>query len=224
MFSLILKDIILQKKVILFNLIYGVILFFAFQSPTFAPTLYVMGSTLIAYTLIMGACAYDGKSNIDILFNSLPMKRSNIVAARYISTLVFVLIGLIIMGGEGFIMKFLGFSAPPRLINVEDVVGVMISLGILVSLYFPVFFKFGYIKSKVFNLVIFFIFFALPPLAINLYKGTISSVSRETIEAIFIFIEKQPSWLLLLVTASIFLLVIFISYCISCRVYKRKEF
>lgn len=225
MLRLVIKDIILQKKTLLFNIAYGFILFFAFQSPVFAPMLYAMGSMLIAYMMILGACAYDGTSNSDILLNSLPVKQSHIVISRYLSVFVFMSIGLCIMAGEGILLKTLGFSIPPRLMNWGDIIGVIISLGFIISIYLPIYFKFGYIKSRLFHLVLFFTFFALPALAMNIIKISKLKINKKVIEKIIIGLSNnQPDWFIMIISITSIILVMLLSCSISYRLYKGREF
>ncbi|MCG9969458.1 ABC-2 transporter permease [Pelotomaculum terephthalicicum JT] len=85
MLNLILKDILIQKRTIIFALLYGVFIFFAFSKPPFSQCIYSMGAMGISYILILTALQADFKNNTMVILNSLPVRRSEIVASKYLS-------------------------------------------------------------------------------------------------------------------------------------------
>ena len=89
------------------------------------------------------AASYDEKNKSEIILNSLPLKRNDIVIAKYISTFAFSILGIIYSILIGFIGNFIGLSMFTRLISLKDIVLVLTSVCILSSIFFPVYFKFG---------------------------------------------------------------------------------
>lgn len=96
MLNLVIKDILIQKKTIIFALLYAafVLAFFSTIFPS-GFGLYVMSPMIITYLYITFAVQYDDKNNSEVILNSLPLKRSDIVISKYISTFVFGSIGII---------------------------------------------------------------------------------------------------------------------------------
>jgi hypothetical protein len=75
MLSLILKDVIIQKKSFVWALVYLIFFIFVFQS--LGGTMYIAAVVAFVYLLVSGAFAYDDKYKSDIMLNSLPIKRGN---------------------------------------------------------------------------------------------------------------------------------------------------
>lgn len=221
MLNLIYKDLILQKKMVLFALGYSIFIHFAFQSPAFVDGAYIMGTIAIVYLFIMGACAYDDTYKSNVLFNSLPLGRSRIVLAKYASILVFTVIAFTVMGGAGALMKAVGLPFPIKYMSLTDILLVLVWLSLLGSLYMPVFFKFGYIRSRFFNVIAFLIFFFLPNIAIDILKDMTAAGEVPAIVTSFL---AAPPWVIIM---SVFMLVIVLwslSLGLSLRIYARKEF
>ena len=52
-------------------------------------------------------------------------------------------------------------------ISIVDIILVLISVCIFGAIYFPLYFKFGYMKTKIINMLIFMAMFLLPATAID---------------------------------------------------------
>ncbi|PAD21659.1 ABC-2 transporter permease [Terribacillus saccharophilus] len=86
MLNLIRRDFIIQKWQLLVFVL--VILFFVLlgrQDPAF---IFLLASVIIPINTI----AYDEKAETNILLNSLPYTRSEIIASRYLGTIVFIIL------------------------------------------------------------------------------------------------------------------------------------
>lgn len=103
MLNLVMKDIIVQKKSIAFAVLYIFFFIVAFQSV--GEMTFTCAITAFSYILVMGGFAYDDKNKADIMLNSLPLKRYNIVLAKYISllTLLFQTLNLKSVTSPSFI-------------------------------------------------------------------------------------------------------------------------
>lgn len=157
MFNLIKKDLLLQKKVFLFGIFYTMIIIISFQqigSPMSAANVVVL-----SYIMLQSSCAYDDKNKADILLNSLPLKRNTIVFARYLSTFVFAAITILYYILLTGVIKILKLPIKVYPATFEGIAGAIFALIVLISIYLPIYFKWGYIKSKIFNLIMFFVVF-----------------------------------------------------------------
>jgi len=221
MSSLILKDILLQKKSFFFALGYSLFVLIAFQNQVLAESSYIMGAMATAYMLVIGACAYEEKNNSEVVLNSLPLKRRDIVLARYLSSFVFVFGAFIIIGLMGALMKGLGLPIPLRYVRPSDAVAVVISLAILTSFYFPVYFRFGYIKSRFFNLILFLLVFFVPSLAVSYIK---EGSSYEALDRVMALIAEFSAWQTGVGAVILAVLAMAVSARISLSVYRRREF
>ena len=135
MFNLILKDILIQKRNLLFGVFYILIMIFALQQAGSA--MFAASVMVFSYIMVQSACAFDEKNKADVLLNSLPLSRSTIVTARYISTFVFAAISM------GYYLLFLGivkvFELPIKvyIVSLEGIMGALFALVLVTGIFFP---------------------------------------------------------------------------------------
>jgi len=223
MINLLIKDFYLIKKHLWIGFFYSFMMFFIFSPQVFEVQgmVYVMGMTMIGYTMLMYTTAYDDKNNSEILLNSLPISRKEIVLSRYLSVIIFAIIGAFNMLIAGFVMNQLNVFGIRRLMEIEDFFGALIGLCILSFLYLPTYFKFGYLKAKMFNLFLFAIAFGAPIIIRNLIQ---SFEKPLWIDDFVIFIETQSDIILSIALLVLLLVIGFISYSFSIMVYRKREF
>ena len=220
MLNLVMKDIIVQKKSIAFAVLYIFFFIVAFQSV--GEMTFTCAITAVSYILVMGGFAYDDKNKADIMLNSLPLKRYNIVLAKYISLFVFMTLGTLVYFILELVLRSTGFSFIKTYpITIESFTGAIFAVSIMHSFCLPIIFKFGYTKAKVINFVIFFAFFFGVSQLINyIYaKRNVGFAGKA-----FAFFENKPDYLIALAIIAAAALLLLISYMISLRVYKKREF
>lgn len=216
MFNLMWKDILIQKKTQLLAAVYGIVFAIIFQNTQNATMVYVGVPSVIAYLFIMSACGYDDKNKSDIMLNSLPIRRKDIVMAKYMSIFLFVLIGLAMSILVTMALNLIGFLKINRLITVEDIIGCMTSVIILNSIYFPIYFKFGYLKSRYINLIVFMAIFFIPQfLSKIMLKGEPPKFILE--------LSSQPEWLMTVGIIGTLIAIFLISMTISLKIYNNKD-
>lgn len=222
MLNLIVKDILIQKKTLLYTLIYAILAPIVFSSmKPIGFGLYVLPPMAITYMFISFAVSYDEKNKSEIILNSLPIERNDIVISKYISTFVFAILGIIYSILVGFIGKTIGFSMFTRWISLMDIVLVLTSACILSSIFFPVYFKFGYIKMTLFNVIILMLIMILPTTVFDYFAENPNNILVQNINY---FINNTSSFIqnsLALLTGLIFFLI---SLRISIHIYNSKEF
>lgn len=104
--------------------------------------IYIMGMIITVYFLLVTASTEDEKNKSEIILNSLPVGRSQLVMAKYLSVFAYILIGAVFLGLVGLLFKLSAFSFTVRLINAGDLLGA----GLLVSAFpytFPCTFSSG---------------------------------------------------------------------------------
>ena len=222
MFNLLIKDIAIQKKTLLYALIYAMIAPIAFFS--MAPSgfgLYVLPPMATTYIFISFAVNYDEKNKSEIVLNSLPIKREDIVISKYISVFAFAILGITYSIIIGFIGKFTGLQVFDRSISLLNIVLVLTSVCIFSSIFFPVYFKFGYIKMNFFNVILVMLILFLPSVSI--------AYATENPNNIFVqkfnyFMSSTSSFTQNSLALFIGLVIFLLSLMISLRIYKNKEF
>jgi hypothetical protein len=221
-FNLIVKDILIQKKTLLYALLYTVFLSITFSS--LKPSgvgLYILAPIITAYMFINFAASFDEKNNSEIILNSLPLKRDDIVIAKYISIFIFAIIGIIYSMLIGFIGKATGLPMYTVSISFLNIVIIFSSVCIVSSIFFPMYFKFGYTKSIIFNTILFMVIFFLPILAID-YSG--SNPNNIFVQKINYFISTTSSFTQNSLAIIVGLIIFLLSLMFSLKIYNNKEF
>jgi ABC-2 type transport system permease protein len=222
MLNLLIKDILIQKKTIIFALLYAIFTYISF-SPIFPSGfgLYVLSPMVITYLFITLAVQYDDKNKSEVILNSLPLKRSDIVISKYISTFVFGIVGIICSVLVGFVGNITGLVIFIGSISLLDIVLVIMSICIFSSIFYPVYFKFGVARIKIFTVLIFMVLFFVPTLIFDYITQNPTNV---LVQKFIYFINNTSSLTqnsLLLITGLIFFMI---SLMISIRIYNNKEF
>lgn len=204
MYNLIRKDLLVQKKI---GLIYLAILVLYFMTNT--P--FVLLSFFVSMSFIMNTSYYDEKDQVNILLNSLPYTRKEIVSSKYIGALVFtsMFIGIITIGnlivkgnGANFLWK-----------DILLVFGlVMATMAITMPLVYK--FKQQHLLTGIFILVgIYMVTFKM------IYAG-FTEVFTEVIQ----WVRTLPEIQLYSFTGIIILFLYAGSWLLSIRIYERKVF
>ncbi|AWI06487.1 ABC-2 transporter permease [Clostridium drakei] len=212
MLNLVLKDVLIQKKYLIVSVLYAFLFSLCFKSNP--SMVFNMVPTMIAYLLIGGACAFDDKNKSDIMLNSLPVNRVNLVISKYISSFLFIFIGILLSFIFTTILSFAGFFHIGRLMNLEDIFGASIATLIISCLYLPLFFKFDYKKSKYFLMALFLFVLSSATIFTNTIKLHISFVT---------YLNSQPDWLVTCFIIVLGLILLLISILISIKFYINKD-
>lgn len=222
MVNLIIKDILIQKKNLLFAFAYTIFLsvFFSYLKPS-GIGLYMVGPIVTVFLLISNAVTYDDKNKSEIVLNSLPLRRDEIVISKYISTFVFVIIGIIYSILIGFIEKTTGLPLINRPISLQDIALVLPSVCIVSSIFFPVYFKFGAIKMRVFNSLLLVVIVFLPP-NISFYAN--KDPNNILVQKFNYFINNTSIFTLNSLALIVGLIMFLVSLMISIKIYNNKEF
>lgn len=150
MLNLILKDLRFQKKnfmfIIAYLILFGVI-FSDEQGANVATMIIPLGMLILGLT----PWRYDEYYKMDVTFCSMPIKRSDIVIARYVGTLLYVMVMILIIMLLAFIANASGISIFSNFTRVglgDYALGIIYAL-VIASLTFPIYFKFGTKKGKI---------------------------------------------------------------------------
>ncbi len=210
MLGLIKKDFLLikanSKSMAIIFIIY---LMFAFQG-TFDVTFIV---PLIGIMLFISTFSYDDFNNWHSYAITLPDGRKNVVKAKYIASIILtVILGIVSLGlsiGMGYIKT--------NSINLEEIVsslmGTTLSSVIIISLLYPIVFKFGATNGR---MILFGVVFGI---------AGIGALIAKFVDMTFIInmINGLDNYLFIAVPV-ISIILLGISYLISSKIYKNKEF
>lgn len=217
---LIKKELIVQKKMLWFGLFYSIFLFLAFANPVLQEFTYSMAAFGIGYITIIGVAQAEDKNNSDIIINSLPLTRRDVVSAKYLSVLTFTCIALIIVALIGMIFHFLVPYFNYRLMNFLDVYTTFASISLLAAISLPIYFKTSAQWTRAFNVVLFLVIFFAPA---QLIRYFVQNDQRPWVQTLAQITHNQD-WLLSLASLTVMLTLMLVSYFISLRIYLQKDF
>ncbi|EFV79674.1 hypothetical protein HMPREF1013_00122 [Bacillus sp. 2_A_57_CT2] len=201
MFNLIRRDVILQKRQLLIFIPF--ILFFIIMGAQ--PTLiFLVASIFIPFNTY----AYDEKAETNILLNSLPYTRREIIASRYLGALLYMILSTGIAS-----LALLAFNKPFSITDIAIGSGLFL---LFAAFTFPLFhlFKSGYITTVV--LISF--------LLLTYLSGPIVSFINENLTVITDFIFSLSTQLLYMGAAAVILTFYAVSWGVTTVIYQRKAF
>lgn len=232
MFNLVLKDIRITKRT------FPVVLILCFTNNLFfinAPAfIYVIVPPLIAYEYFKNSCENDYKYNSNIMFNSLPINRSEVVFSKYIGAIMFLIFAIICtiiftfvfrriwvsdLGVGTFIhvSKLMNLDDFSKLINFKSIIMYSIlSTILLIAIYFPIYFKLEYLKVRnIFALVSILICF-IPILFLYI-------IGSKNVYNIINYFSGIPGIIANVALICIVLIILYTSVNISIKSYENKD-
>jgi ABC-2 type transport system permease protein len=219
MFNLIIKDVLIQKKQFIFGIAYLAFVLVAFQG--MGEAMFPMGLVAVTYMLSMTACAYEEKNKSDLLLNSLPIKRMSIVAAKYLSVLIYAVMGVLSYKAMITIINLLNIPLKTYPLSLEILIGSLAAVCLMTGIWFPIYYKLGYMKMRVANFVLFFLFFFGSSLMTQALKSKHDSL---WVKDIISFFNTQSNITIVLVFIVIIVLYMLLSFSLSAWFYNRREF
>lgn len=217
MYHLIKKDLLVQKRALLLALCLLVWFSLTFSGMGIAGL--SLSVLAVTYFLTFGASASDEKNRSDRLLISLPVRKSLIVAAKYVSVYVIVALTLFFVYFIHLVIKFLQLPVDVFPFTLEGAAGSVAASTLYCALSFPLIFKYGYMKSRMVNFILFFLTIGGSSFFLDWFQENAGLIQK-----IKEFFAERSDW----ETAALFVtpaLVIYIlSYCLSLSFYRKREF
>ena len=199
MIYLLRRDLILQKKLLWLYVPFVLIFVFTWSSPFL---IFTVAALYIPYN----ALSYDEQVNSDKLLNSLPYTRFEITLYRYLGTLIYTLVSVILVC---IILSLL--NKPFTLFDI----GIGISFFLIIaSLTYPLFqiFKQGNITTII--IVVFVLSVGFLSSISEHLDGFVSTLSNSSINQTLLFLGLMLS----------VLVIYFMSWLFTYRIYLKKDF
>lgn len=204
MFNLIRKDFILQKNRLIIYL--GLLLFYLWSD------FYIVVSVgFITFLFVMNSHYYDERERINILLNSLPYTRKEIVSSKYIEALIVTGIVLIIT----IICKSM-IEGTFISISMEEVIYCFIGTMLFTAIYLPLFFKF----TQQYLFLAFAMLFVIVVMPSRIIMNFFSTNLKEVIQ----LLNSLPMMQLYSMAIVFVILLYAISWVVSIRIYSKKAF
>ncbi len=198
MYNLIRRDVILQKKHLI-AFIPFIIFFIIMGAPP--AMIYLVASIFIPFNTY----AYDEKAETNILLNSLPYTRKEIIASRYLGAIVYMLVSI----GLVSLALFL-FNKPFTLTDIAIGGGLFLFFS---AITFPLFhlFKPGYITTVI---------------LIGFVMATLSTkyIPAEVVTTVSNYLFSLSATTLYMGAAVVVMVFYLVSWTVSTIIYQRKAF
>lgn len=219
MFNLILKDFLVQKKTLPFLGLYIIVFMFAFQS--IGAGAFAAIAIAVTYQMVASASNYDEKANSDIIMNSMPLDRKSIVLSKYLSVVLYFVLATLGYMVFSMILNLIHIPINIPTISPKNLVVAFIGVMVMNGIYYPVYFKMGYIKTRIVSFILFFgAFFGV----ISLLDLMNDSQSNKILNTITTFFNNGTDTQILLMLVGGTLVLLLISYVISVKFYSNREF
>ena len=210
MLGLIKKDFLLikanLKSMIIIFVIYIMLIFQGTLDATFI-------IPLIGIILFLSTFSYDDFNNWNSYAVTLPNGRKNVVRAKYIVSIILMIILAVVAFFIGIGISYIKTNS----INLDEIIsslmGTMLSSVIIISLLYPIVFKFGATNGRI---ILFAVVFGIAGI------GTLIAQFIDMTPIINI-INKLDNYLLIAIPI-IYIILLGISYLISSKIYQNKEF
>lgn len=218
MFNLVKKDLKLSTKINIFGVAYAMFISaMGMNLPVDLPVniMYILGIINFVFVSVIYSIGYDDKNKSEVVLNSFPIDRKDIVIGKYVTLLIFIFVSCIFVFLLTNIIKGLGVKPDGRPADIWDVVAAMSLLLVFYSIYYPLYFKLS--DLRMFNSILWMLVFVGPTILGKIgrkleSKGLLKGMASLNIRQITLF-------------AFIFsILIYYISLQISKKIYMTREF
>ncbi len=210
MIQLLIKDLQISKRYFLLGFL-AIGLFFYIISSALEGVPLALPIVAFSYLLILTSSKSDEKNNNGRMLASLPLRRRDIVTAKYWGILMFTILAFLCT----LIWRIFAFIIVPEAnipwFSFHSIYLTLIVLFIYFACYFPVFFAFGF---RIIQIIEYIIAFALTIIPIIIIQNT----EDPKVILDFLFLERN-----LYLAGILCLVVMFISWIISNFVYERRN-
>ena len=200
MYTLIKKDFLIQKRNLLLSVVISVLFLAVWTNYNL-----MISTIMISYMLVFGASAFEDKNNSDKFLVSLPISKTKIVFAKYLSVYVFAAYAFVLNVLLITIFDVLRFPITTAPATIQEILAAIGLLTVYVSIALPIIFKFGFAKSR---MITFILIFAL--------VFGISYVPET-------FLPTDESFMIDMLATGI-LMLLSVSIWLSLHIYRRREF
>lgn len=165
------KDISLIFKInktILFILIYSISMSSTIITSNFTISIQIIMSATAytAYAIILGLISTEEKTKSSMIFQSMPVKKESIVIGKYLFTTVIILVATLLSSVFPMIKSIMENDISYVLFSF---INSFMFCTFIFSIFYPLYYKFGYLKMQTINLILFYGLIFIP-IVLNLLK------------------------------------------------------
>lgn len=215
------KTLILKEKSILylesifagFGIFFLSLIYIGFRKFDFNVILLYSSTLVNSIILLIASMNYEEVFKSEILLNCLPVRKEDIVSARYLSTLIIAVLTTLFFIINVMIMGFVLMSGTEllKLLNLKHIFLTISAVMLLASIVIPVYYsKHSNMRNYVFIIPLFIVFGRN---LLGWFKWNVGGFS---------LLFNKPLVVVIILAAS--LLIYYLSYELSKKIYLNKEF
>lgn len=174
--------------------------------------------TLIFAMFMLSTYSLDEMAKWDSYALTMPISRDNIIQGKYLMMLILSFMGFLVNGAV-----LLGLNIATKTENlfngIEISVGGVVVVIIFYSIIIPVITKLGILKARIYFIIIYMIPFLLGSLIFRKIEEGNSTPPEELVSFIELIIDK-----IYIIAPLGVMVALGVSYCLSIRIYRKKEF
>ncbi|MGI6150028.1 MAG: ABC-2 transporter permease [Firmicutes bacterium] len=213
MVTLVLKDLLVQKKLLGLELAYILVLSYAFRTMGEWLPLSIISTVGFMFVILSGA--WDDRASADRLWNSLPVPKWQIVGSRYLAVFVWTALAAVLTCIALVVLPKLGFPTTSEGVSLDKAAAGVGTVMVLTSIFLPVYFAFGYTKSRVLNILVFTSSISLAGMVSNFMAGRPAWVEA---------VAQIGSFSMWGASTFVVILLLALSFALSLKLYQRREF
>lgn len=212
MLGLIEKDFLLLKSnsnlktIIIMSIVYLIMAFQGMLEVTFIVP-------LIGIIMFMTTFSYDDFNNWNSYAVTLPDGRKNVVRAKYVASIILIIILAIVSLVISIVVNYIKINSINLEQTISSLMGTVLSSVIIISLLYPIVFKFGATNGRI---ILFVVVFGI--------AGIGALMTRFVDMTYIINMINGLDNCSLVIIPIISAIVLGISYIVSNKIYQHKEF
>lgn len=222
MWNLVYKDLFMQKKGLIFAVIYCIFILFTSKNsePYIQQLFYLNAALIMIYILQFLSLGKEEKNETDFFLNSLPLRRIDIVSATYLYGIALTVIILAIFSVGALV--FNSIFCPVQLMDLHAVLIVFLLSTVLSSIYIPIYLKLKNVQvvKVILFAFVFFVLYSVPAISTDLLKNQDSYL----IQNLTGIANNTGEWLIWAIAILAVAFIALVSWAISLKIYMNKDF
>lgn len=167
----------------------------------------------ISVMIMMSTFSYDTFNKWDAYAVTLPKGRKNSVKAKYLATLLLIFTSTMIITILSLVISYIRTKDIMLMDNLSLMLGSLFATVLIQSFMYPTIYKFGVEKARIGIFVVVF--------AVVMISGLLSHyINTESLKKVLSFMDNY----FIIILPVLMILMIYISYKISERIFLKKEF
>jgi len=227
MLNLVLKDIALRRRTLMTAVLICIVNTMLLSD--ISVFIYMLEPPFIMYMLLDESSFYDYRYTVNVMFNSLPIRKRDLVISKYIDSIIFLIIGIIVTITVVFAFRNMGnshFFRLGKLINIEMfnklmkvqsiIISSVVSTTLLICIYLPIYFKCQYMKVRGIFAIVSMVICVMPIIFIKI-------VGNANAYKFIIYLNNASKWIVMIVAAVTLFFIVCISLKLSMKFYEDKD-